>query len=149
MFDKKLSCENKTLYKKFLGFLIKKGGRVTAKRILDKVFFSVSKITGFSIDILLIKLFIKLNSFVEVKKIRIRKRILFVPFSINLKRRSYLVVKWLFEAISKDKKRNSLSTRLAQEILLVLSSNLSGSKKLRDINIAHAIANRSNIHYRW
>ena len=97
----------------------------------------------------MIKLFIKLNSFVEVKKIRVRKRTIFVPFSINLKRRSYLVVKWLFEAIREDKKRSCLSIRLAEEIFLVLSNKLAKSKKLRSINIAQAIANRSNIHYRW
>lgn len=149
MFDRKLSYASKTLYKKFLGFLIKKGNKIAAKRILDEAFLFVSKETGFSMDISMLKLFLKLNSFVEVKKVRVGRRTLLIPFSINLKRRSYLIVKWLMQAIKEDKKKNSLSARLAEEILSVLNNSLAKSKKLRNANISQAIANRSNIHYRW
>jgi ribosomal protein S7 len=149
MLDKKLSYENKTLYKKFLGFLIKKGNKVVAKKILDETFLIVSKTTGFSMDTSMLKLFLNLNSFVEVKKVRVGRRSLLIPFSINLKRRSYLIVKWLMQAIKEDKKKSSLSMKLSEEILSVLVNSSSKSKKLRNVNIAQAVANRSNIHYRW
>ena len=149
MSNKNLAYNSKTLYKKFLGFLIKKGNKTVAKNILDKTFFMVSKTTGLSMHVLMLKLFLNLNSFVEVKKVRVGRRSLLVPFSITLKRRSYLIVKWLMQAIKEDNKKTPLSTRLADEIISVLNGSLSKSKKLRNLNISQAMANRSNIHYRW
>ena len=146
---KTLNYETKTLYKKFLGFLIKKGNKTGAKYILDKTFLIVSKSIGLPMHVSMLKLFLNLNSFVEVKKVRIGRRSLLVPFSINLKRRSYLIVKWLMQAIKENKKKTSLSIRLSEEILQVLQGSNSGAKKLRNLNISQALANRSNIHYRW
>lgn len=146
---KALNYETKTLYKKFLGFLIKKGNKAVAKNILDKTFLIVSKTTGLPMHVSMLKLFLSLNSFVEVKKVRIGRRSLLVPFSINLKRRSYLIVKWLMQAIKENKRKTSLSVRLAEEVLQVLQGSTSGAKRLRNLNISQALANRSNIHYRW
>ena len=146
---KALNYKTKTLYKKFLGFLIKKGNKTVAKNILDKTFLIVSKTTGLPMHVSMLKLFLSLNSFVEVKKVRIGRRSLLVPFSINLKRRSYLIVKGLMQAIKENKKKTSLSVRLAEEILQILQGSTSAAKKLRNLNISQALANRSNIHYRW
>lgn len=144
-----LNYETKTLYKKFLGFLIKKGNKTGAKYVLDKTFLMVSKSIGLPMHVSMLRLFLNLNSFVEVKKVRIGRRSLLVPFSINLKRRSYLIVKWLMQAIKEKKKKTSLPTCLSEEILQVLRGSNSGAKKLRNLNVSQALANRSNIHYRW
>ena len=149
MLTKNLSSPSKTLYYKFLGFLIKKGSKTSAKKILDKTFLIVSKIKGISMNVAMLRLFLRLNSFVEVKKVRVGRRSVSVPFSINLKRRSYLVVKWLMQAIKDDRKQISFSERLSDEILSTLSSSTSKSKKLKIANVSQAIKNRANIHYRW
>ena len=141
--------KHKNLYNNFLGFLIKKGNKIGAKNILTTAFLMVSKKTGYSLQTLILKIFLKLNSFVEVKKVRVGRRSLLVPFSITLKRRSYLIVKWLMQAIKEDNKKIPLSVRLAGEITAVISGSVSKSRKLRDFNISQAMANRSNIHYRW
>jgi len=60
-----------------------------------------------------------------------------------------LIVKWLMQAIKEDNKKTPLSVRLAGEITAVISGSVSKSRKLRDLNISQAMANRSNIHYRW
>ncbi|MEN9913480.1 MAG: Ribosomal protein S7p/S5e [Bacteroidota bacterium] len=146
---KSLNYETKTLYKNFLGFITKKGNKTKAKIILDRVFLIVSRTTGLSMHVCMLKLFINLNSFVEVKKVRIGRKSLLVPFSISLKRRSYLIVKWLMQVIKNDKKKIELSSRLAEEVLSVLRDTNSRSKKLRDLNLSQALSNRSNIHYRW
>ena len=146
----KISSQNKkTLYKNFLGFLVKKGNFLSAKKILDKTFLEVSKKTGLSMELALFNLFLTLNSFVEVKKVRIRRRSFIVPFPISLKRRSYLVVKWLMNAVKDDSKRDSLSNKLSHEIINVIKGSATRSKKLKSSNISSAMANRSNIHYRW
>jgi ribosomal protein S7 len=98
----------------------------------------------------LILLFRKLNCFVETRKILIKRRIHLVPFSIKIRRRLYLIVKWLIKAIDYNKKKLSTSDKLSNEILAVFKK-LSGSKVLnfRKLNNQQSVSNRSNIHFRW
>ena len=96
-----------------------------------------------------LKLFLKLNSFVEVKKVRVKRSFHLVPFQIPLKRRSYLIIKWLMQAIKSDKRNVTTVEKLAFEIEQTLKTDTSKSLKLRNLNITTALANRSNLHYRW
>ena len=50
--------------------LLKDGNKVKANKIVSLAFLKVSKETGLSFNEILSKLFSKLNSFVEVKKVR-------------------------------------------------------------------------------
>jgi len=140
---------NKNLYNKFLGFLIKKGNKISARSILNTSFLTVSKKTGLPLHILLLKIFLKLNSFVEVKKVRVQRSSHLVPFSIRLKRRSYLIIKWLMQAVKEDSRKISMPEKLSSEILDTIKKNPSRSVKIRNFNISQALSNRSNIHYRW
>ena len=139
----------KNLYSKLLGFFIKKGNKVKSKKILDNAFFLVSKKTGFSFCYILYTLFLKLNIFVEAKKVRIKRRSVVVPFSISLKRRSYLVTKWLMQSVLQNEGRILTEIKLFEEILKVLTNSSSKSLKMKSLNNSQALANRSNIHYRW
>jgi ribosomal protein S7 len=139
----------KNLYSKLLGFFIKKGKKVKSKKILDNAFFLVSKKTGFSFCYILYTLFLKLNIFVEAKKVRIKRRSVVVPFSISLKRRSYLVTKWLMQSVLQNEGRILTEIKLFEEILKVLTNSSSKSLKMKSLNNLQALANRSNIHYRW
>ena len=147
--NSKTSIKKINLYEKFLGFLTKQGNKFKAKRILNRVFLLVGKETTYSKDVALMMLFRKLNSFVEVKKVRVRRRFVLVPFPIRLKRRCYLVVKWIVQSAKKGGKRNSFATRLAKEMVSVLTESSSKSKSLRKLNFSKALANRSNVHFRW
>jgi small subunit ribosomal protein S7 len=141
--------QHKNLYNKFLGFLIKKGNKISARNILNNAFLVVSKKTGLSLHILLLKIFLKLNTFVEVKRVRVQRSSHLVPFSIRLKRRSYLIIKWLMQAIKEDNRKISMSEKLAFEISNTIKKSPSRSVKIRNLNISQALSNRSNIHYRW
>lgn len=149
MQQKKSSLKYKTLYSKFLGFLIKKGKKNVAKKTLDKAFADTALKTGFSLQSLLLKVFSKLNTFVEVRKIRIRRRSYVVPFSINTKRRSYLAIKWLVSAVEQDTRKVTMAEKLATEIYKIVTDSPCKSLKTKEFNNSQAIANRSNIHYRW
>lgn len=146
---KKVDGKNTSLYYKFWGFLTKKGNKLKAKKILDYAFLEVYKKTNYSREESLVKLFIKLNSFVEVRKVRIRRKFVLVPFPIRLRRRSYLVVKWIMQSVKSGNKKSSLSKKLTQEILNVLTKSKSKSRSLRKLNFSKALANKSNTHYRW
>ena len=146
---KRANKKDTSLYNKFWGFLVKKGNKSEAKRTLDYVFLKVYRKTNYSKEESLVRIFAKLNSFVEVRKVRIRRKFVLVPFPIRLRRRSYLVAKWIMQSVMNGNKKSSLSKRLTQEILNVLTKSKSRSGSLRKYNFSKALANKSNTHYRW
>jgi ribosomal protein S7 len=137
------------LYNKLLGFLIKKGKKNKAKQVLNKAFFLISEKTGYSMAYILFKVFLKLNVFVEAKTVRVKRRSHIVPFSLGLKRRSYLIMKWLIKSIVENQKKINSSHKIAEEILCLINNSQSKAIKLRNLNNNLSLANRSNIHYRW
>jgi ribosomal protein S7 len=140
----------KAIYTNFLGFLTKKGNKVTAKKILDEAFLDVSLKTNQSGHILLIKVFLKLNSFVETKKIKFKRGTHIVPFVItSFKRKSYLIIKWLMEAVEQDNRKISIAKKLSKEILNILKNQSSKTLMKKKLNVKNALLNRSNIHFRW
>lgn len=149
MNSKPLTSIDTNFYEKFLGFLIKKGNMFKAKKVLDLTFSIVAKRTKLSKHTALTTLFRMLNSFVEVKKVRVRRRFVLVPFPICFKRRSYLIVKWIMQSTKKGKKKKSFSDRLSRELVSILKGYPSRTKSLRQSNFSTALANRSNTHFRW
>ena len=148
--SKKYLLPNKTtLYSILIGFLTKNGKESSAIKILNTAFLKVSKKTNLSTRQIFLKLFLRLNSFVEVRKIKIRKKTFFVPFPTVLKRRLYLTMKWLIEASKQNNKKISLSDKLAFEIEQTLTTDNSNSIKIFKNNLELALKNRSNLHYRW
>lgn len=149
MSKKYLSSKNKNLYNKIINFITKKGNKVQANKIVNTAFDVVSKETGLSFNTILSKLFFKLNSFVEVKRVKIRRGFHLVPFPISPKRSTYLIIKWLLQAVKEDKRRVPLSEKLSSEIILTITSSNSKSLSIKTTNISQVLANRSNIHFRW
>ena len=138
-----------SLYSKLLGALIKKGQKLKAKKIIDNAFAQVAFKLKIPFNRLILKLFITLNTFVETKTLLLKRRLYTIPFSINLKRRIHLVLKWLLKAILENNKKISFSEKLAIELYAILQSKRSKAVKYKTLNNKQAILNRSNIHYRW
>lgn len=137
------------LYDKFLGFLIKKGHKIYAQKILNSVFTKISKKTGFSFNKIFLRIFLRLNTFVEVKKVRVKQNTYLVPFPIKFKRRIYLMLKWIMLAVKQNKKKISITDKLIFEIISIIKGFRSKALKLRRDNLSCAFRNRSNSHYRW
>jgi small subunit ribosomal protein S7 len=149
MAKKYLSTKNKNLYNKVINFFTKKGNKVKATNLVNSAFDKVSKSTGLSFNEILTKLYSKLNSFVEIKKIKVRRGFHLVPFPISHKRSTYLMIKWLLQAIKDDKRKVPVSDKLFLEINQTISSSSSKSLDIKNSNITQVLANRSNIHFRW
>lgn len=132
-----------------LGFLIKKGNKNKAKKIMDEIFLTLSKKIRKPLCLILFKIFAKLNVFVESKIIRNKRSKYTVPFSITLRRRSYLIIKWLMQAAEENKKKIPISEKISLEILSLLENSSSRALKFKLLNNKQALLNRSNIHYRW
>jgi small subunit ribosomal protein S7 len=139
----------KNIYDYFLGSLIKKGNKLSAKKILYTALTDAAVIVKQKPDHLLKKVFSKLQLHVEIKKIKRRKYITIVPTPVVEKRRFYLVVKFLLEAAKEDKRRISFSNKLCNEIISTLTKKSSKSLLKKRQVITQSLLNRSNIHYRW
>jgi ribosomal protein S7 len=137
------------LYNKFVGFITKKGKKPKAKIIFDRALFNVVQKVKIPLNNLLLKIFLKLNSYIEIKTIKIRKKVHLVPFPTNYRRRVYLVIKWLVTAASENTRRFSFSKKLSLEILKLIKNNSSKSMKIKQNNFVKALTNRSNLHFRW
>jgi hypothetical protein len=84
----------KNFYNTFLGLLIKNGDRVSAKKLLDKAFVLTLKAVKIPFNLIILKIILLLNTFVEVKQLKKYKKFSYqVSFPISLKRKLYLYVK--------------------------------------------------------
>lgn len=142
-------ARNKSIYSQFVGALTKDGKKNLAKRIVDEAFFSASKTLKIPPQMVLVETFKKLNSLVEIKKVKLGGSIHIVPFAISFKRRTYLVVKWVLDAVREDKRRVPFSEKLTFELVNTVKGAASKSMKAKEANTELAMVNRANIHYRW
>jgi ribosomal protein S7 len=117
--------------------------------ILNNLFEYMSYSLNYSISILLSKIFIRLFTRVELKKVVARKRITYIPFFIKTNRSFFLALKWIFLSISKNITKTSLQNKLYLEFIDLLTNKTCFSiLKLEENNI-ESFNNRANIHYRW
>lgn len=137
------------LYKKLLGLILKKGKKTVAINILENSLVNVSKKVNLSVSKIISILFNKLKASIELKKIRVRRRFHFVPFPINIKRKAYLVTKWVLLSISKNKIKSKTSKKLTSEIIKIIKNQKSLSFKTKKYNISNCFSNKSNKHFRW
>lgn len=138
------------LYQKFLGLLNKAGFKSKSKNILNSALLNASKKLKITPKLLLLNIFLKLNTYLEIKKFFLRKRIVFVPFYVtSYNRRTFLIVKWVLCATNMNLQRIPFSKKLAFEFISLLTNKNSKSINFKLINIKQALKNRSNIHYRW
>ena len=149
MLKKYSNIKTKNLYNKIVNFFIKDGNKVKASKIVSLAFLKVSKKTGLSFDEISSKLFIRLNSFVEIKKVRVRRSFHMVPFPISHKRSTYLIIKWLVQAIKEDTRKLPMSEKLATEIHGTIVNQSSKSLEIKNLNVSQVLANRANVHFRW
>ena len=136
-------------YEKFLGVLTKKGKKTIAKKILDTLLLKLSKRLHLPNILILYSIFLKLNTFVEIKKISFRRSSHLVPFYITFSRRIYLALKWIVLAVKKDSRKISTVDKFSNEIFKILKNLPSESLKAKSFNDSQAFLNKANIHYRW
>jgi ribosomal protein S7 len=140
----------KTLYNSLVNSFILKGKKKKAKGIVDTTLLSLSKSTGTSLIKLLFNIYLKLDYFIEIKQVKIKRRAYTIPFAISYNRRIYLIIKKIKTAAESIKRKTSFSENLKVELynILKMSNNSKALKLLRN-NQIQSKASRSNIHFRW
>jgi ribosomal protein S7 len=137
------------IYNKIVGFFIKEGNKINAKDIVDWSFSELSKTTKKPIHLILIKIFLKFNNFVEVKKIKSRRNSHIIPFPINFKRKIYLILRWIMSSIKEDKRKISTKKKFFFELLSIYTNKKAKSLIKNNLNKTGAFKNKSNAHFRW
>ena len=139
----------KTLYNSFVNSFILKGKKRTAKTIIDKTMLNLCQSLGTSIVRLIFIIHLKLDSFVEIKHVKIKRRTYTIPFAVSYPRRLYLILKKLKNVLKLDKRKISISEKLQFELHNVLTvSGNSKSLKLLKGNQALVKSSRANTHFR-
>ena len=137
------------LYKNFISFIFKSGKKHIWEKIIADLFLLIKKNLKISQNIILLKIFLRLYSKIEIKKIKTRKKTALVPVFISVRRRFFLALKWLLVAVNKNKLQISLKEKLFLEIFKLTKNKSCESLKQLEINNENVYLNRANFHYRW
>jgi len=155
------STKKINLYKRILGVLIKKGKRGVASQILRLALKDAAPLVKLHPKVLLLRVFIKLSTFIEVKLVKIKRREHLVPFTTGTTRRLFLVAKWLYKAVLSNKSKIPSYKKLSKEMQLILSRDKNFNENKSDFTYAShalelkrkndksALSVRSNLHFRW
>lgn len=133
----------------FLKFFLKRGKIKNADMNLKNLFEILFQKTSLGQYSILTKIYKVLYINFEIRKIKKYRSSYLVPIPIARKRRYFLILKWLFDSIERDKKRISFVAKLSIEILKYLQDQDSEGKKKKRLTKKLALENRSNAHYRW
>lgn len=136
-------------YKKFIGLLTKKGERKKALKIINNALLNTSKLLTLPVRKIITELYNKLSSSVEIKKIKIRRSVHFVPFPVNLKRKLFLIIKWFVFAISNNELNKNLEYKLREEFLKIVRKQESLVYQHKKYQIQKSFKYQTNTHFRW
>lgn len=136
------------LYKKFICLVFKSGKKLFWENTFSSVFYTLSKKLKYSRNFILLKIFLRLHTRVEIRKVRARRRVYLIPLFIKVKRRFFLALKWLLLSLKK-KRQLPLKEKLFSEILVLLKKKSCFAIKQLEENNLGVYANRANMHFRW
>lgn len=147
--DKKLIPYFFNFFNKIVTTTFNNGKKSNWYLILNNLFEYMSYSLNYSISTLLAKIFIRLFTRVELKKVASRKRITYIPFFIKTNRSFFLALKWIFLSISKNLAKISLQNKLYLEFIDLLTNKTCFSILKLEENNMESFNNRANVHYRW
>ncbi len=137
------------LYIKLISFTFKTGKKFFWENVFANIFNNLTLKYKYSRSFILSKIFIRLYTRVELKKVKSRKRISYIPVFITLKRSLFLALKWIFSTIKNNNTKISAANKIYLELSQLLSLPFCSSIKKLYENNTYAYQNRSNIYYKW
>ncbi len=143
---KKIKYSN--LYSTFVNFFIKMGKKSIVESNIEIFLKKTSKVLNLSNIKIILLFFLRLNTKVEVRSIKIRRRVNTIPFLISVKRQKFLALFWFYKAIIANKDKLSHKNKLIFELNNILQ-NKGIALSFLEKNNQLALKSRSNAHYRW
>ena len=143
------STNTLNLYNKFLNHFVKSGKKIIVKKIIDQVFNRLSKEFSIPFSVILLRFFKRLKTYVEIKKVKKKRRTFLVPMALKRQRRLFLPLYWLSLSLFLNKTRVSFLEKLYLEMYKILLNQSCHTFYLLAKNNKQAAKNRINLHYRW
>lgn len=137
------------LFNKILTTTFNNGKKSNWYLILNNLFEYLAYLLNYSISILLSKIFMRLFTRVELRKVVARKRITYIPFFIKTNRSVFLSLKWIFLSVSKNTNKISLQNKLYLEFFELLTNQTCFSILKLEENNSESFNHRANVHFRW
>ena len=135
------------LLTQFIGFLMKKGKRSTAEKILYSAIDIMEKKTGESGLEVFHKGLSNVKPVLEVRSRRVGGATYQVPVEVRADRRLALAIRWLI-TYSKSRNEKTMAEKLAAEFIAA-SNNEGASIKKKEDTHKMAEANKAFAHFRW
>jgi len=135
------------LITQFIGFLMVRGKRSTAERIIYSALDAIEKRTGQpGIDIFH-KGLNNVKPVLEVKSRRVGGATYQVPVEVRSDRRVALAIRWLIQ-YAKSRNEHTMAEKLAAEFIAAANNEGASIKKKEDTH-KMAEANKAFAHFRW
>lgn len=138
---------NNRLVTQLINKVLLDGKKSLAERIVYGAFDIVQEKSGQDPLAVFKKAMDNVRPTLEVKAKRVGGATYQVPMEVNSRRSTTLAIRWIV-GFSRDRKENTMTERLAQEILDA-SNGVGASIKKREDLYKMAEANRAFSHYRW
>ncbi len=135
------------LLAKFINYLMRKGKKSTAERIVYGALDLIEERTGQNGLDVLKKAIENVKPVLEVTSRRVGGATYQVPIEVRPDRRRALAMRWLI-AFSKSRPEKTMAEKLAAELILAFKREGPSVKK-RDDTHKMAEANKAFAHYRW
>lgn len=135
------------LITQFIGFLMERGKRSTAERIIYSALDAIEKKTGQpGIDVFH-KGLNNVKPVLEVKSRRVGGATYQVPVEVRSDRRVALAIRWLIQ-YAKTRNEHTMAEKLAAEFIAAANNEGASIKKKEDTH-KMAEANKAFAHFRW
>ncbi len=135
------------LITQFIGFLMDRGKRSTAERIIYSALDAIEKKTGQpGIDVFH-KGLNNVKPVLEVKSRRVGGATYQVPVEVRSDRRVALAIRWLIQ-YAKTRNEHTMAEKLAAEFIAAANNEGASIKKKEDTH-KMAEANKAFAHFRW
>jgi len=139
--------QNSTLVTTFINYVMRRGKRSTAERILYDTIDILAQKTGQDGVAVLKQAVNNVKPNLEVKSRRVGGATYQVPIEVKPERKTALALRWII-GFSKARPEHTMEERLAAELLAAARNEGSAIKK-RDDTHRMAEANRAFAHYRF
>ena len=131
----------------FIGFLMERGKRSTAERILYSSLDIIEKKTGQAGIEVFHKGMNNVKPVLEVKSRRVGGATYQVPVEVRADRRVALAIRWLIQ-FAKSRNEHTMAEKLAAEFIAAADNEGASIKKKEDTH-KMAEANKAFAHFRW
>ncbi len=135
------------LVTKFINYVMRKGEKAVAERILYGAIEEIEKTTDQEGIAVFEKAVSMIKPVVEVRPRRVGGATYQVPMEVRPARRTALAIRWIIEA-ARDRPGRSMKEKLAKELIAASKKEGAAFKKREDTH-RMAEANRAFAHYRW